>query len=145
MADVLLTGMLNLTGSLDLVPDAGGQVKAGGRAVLVQVARGAAGKAHGQAPAPVPIPPPPAVPDDPGVDVWVFRSFNATVTAKGVPIVTQAMCAQGLPTKATWPGMVQPSTGNPGVRVNGVAMNVVGDLATILPTGAPVPLTAHGQ
>src|SRR3954470_9032077 len=124
MADVLLSGMLDLTGTLDLVPHRGGQVKAGGAAVLVQVGRGAAGKAQGQAPAPVPIPPPPAAPADPGLDVWVFRAFNATVKANGLPIVTQGMCAQGQPGTATWPGMVQASLGNQTVKANGIAMNV---------------------
>ena len=144
MADLLLSGILNFTGTLDLVGD-GGLVKVNNVEVLVEVGRGAAGQAHGQAPAPVPIPPPPAAPSDPGLDVWIFKSFNATVTAGGKHIVAQGMCAQGNPGMATWPGMVQPSILNPTITINNIPMNVKGDLGTILPTGAPVPFTAHGQ
>jgi hypothetical protein len=141
MGDVLLSGMLDLKGPLDLVPTAGGKVKATGSAVLVELQRGI-GPSHGTAP-PVPLPPP--APVDTGADVWVFRSFNSTVTAANKAIVTQGMCAHGNPGTATWPGMVQASVGNPGVTVNGVPMNVVGDLGTILPTGAPASLTSDGQ
>jgi hypothetical protein len=145
MGDLLLSGILDISGTVELIGDAGGHVKANGVEVLVEAGRGAAGAAHGQAPAPVPIPPPPSPPSDPGPDVWIFKSFNATVKAGGKAVVTQGMCAQGNPGTATWPGMVQPSTANPGVTVNHIAINVVGDLGTILPTGAPVPFTAHGQ
>jgi hypothetical protein len=144
MADLLLSGILNFTGQLDLVAD-GGQVKATNLAVLVEVQRGQAGQAHGQAPAPVPIPPPPATPSDPGLDVWIFRSFNATVTANGAPVVTQGLCAQGNPGMASWPGMALASTGNALITINNLPMNVTGDQGVILPTGAPVPFTAHGQ
>jgi hypothetical protein len=145
MADLLLSGVLDFRGVVDLVGDAGGHVKANGVEVLVQTVRGAREKSHGVAPAPVPIPPPPTGPSELGLDVWIFTSFNATVTAGGTAIVTQGMCAQGNPGLASWPGMVQPSTGNPGVTVNSVAMNVVGDLGTILPTGAPATFTQHRQ
>jgi|1186.fasta_scaffold14182_3 hypothetical protein len=145
MADLLLSGVLNFTGTVNLVADAGGHVKAGGVEVLVQVTRGDALTPHGQAPVPVPIPPPPSGPLDPGLDVWIFTSFNATVKAGGKAIVTQGMCAQGDPGKASWPGMVQPSVGNPTITVNSIAMNVVGDLGTILPTGAPASFSKHGQ
>ena len=91
------------------------------------------------------IPPPPAAPSDAGLGVWIFKSFNSTVTAGGTAIVTQGMCAQGNPGMASWPGMVQPSMVNPGITINRIAMNVVGDLGTILPTGAPAPFTASGQ
>ena len=146
MADLLLSGVLNFTGTLNLVGSSGGLVKVNNVEVLVEVGRGAAGKAHGQAPAPVPIPPPPAPPSVlPGVDVWIFKSFNSTVTAGGKNIVTQGMCAQGNPGSAPWPGMVQPSILNPLVTVNNIPMNVKGDMGITLPTGAPVPFTAHGQ
>ena len=144
MADLLLAGMLNFTGTLDLRAD-GGTVKANNLDVLVDVPRGQAGGEHGKAAAPVPIPPPPSSPSDPGLDVWIFKSFNATVTAGGKPIVTQGMCAQGNPGQASWPGMVQQSLNNPGVAVNSVPMNVKGDMGTILPTGAPVSFTEHRQ
>jgi hypothetical protein len=140
MADLLLSGILNLQGTLAL----DGLVKANNVEVLVTGQRGV-GASHGKAPAPVPIPPPPAAPMDPGVDVWIFQSFNSTVTAGGKNIVAQGMCAQGDLETASWPGMVQPSIGNPGVTINNIPINVKGDMGLILPTGAPVPFTEHGQ
>jgi hypothetical protein len=141
MADLLLAGMLNLKGTLKL---SGDLVKANSLEVLVTGQRGA-GPTHGNAPAPVPIPPPPAAPSDPGVGVWIFQSFNSTVTAGGKKIVAQGMCAQGNPGTATWPGMVQPSIGNPGITINNIPINVKNDMGIILPTGAPVTFTEHGQ
>jgi hypothetical protein len=141
MADLLLAGMLNLKGTLKL---SGDLVKANSLEVLVTGQRGA-GPTHGNAPAPVPIPPPPAAPSDPGVGVWIFQSFNSTVTAGGKKIVAQGMCAQGNPGTATWPGIVQPSIGNPGVTINNIPINVKNDMGIILPTGAPVTFTEHGQ
>jgi hypothetical protein len=143
MADLLLAGTLNFMGTVDLV----GTVKVNNVEVLVEAQRGAAGQAHGQAPAPVPIPPPPAVPQNQGVDVWIFKSFNATVTAGGKKIITQGMCAQGgvPPTQAPWPGMVQASLANATVTVNNIPMNVVGDMGVILPTGAPATFSTSGQ
>jgi hypothetical protein len=141
MADLLLSGMLNLKGSLKL---SGDLVKASGLEVLVTGQRGA-GPTHGNAPAPVPIPPPPAAPSDPGVGVWIFQSFNSTVTVGGKNIVAQGMCAQGNPGTATWPGMVQPSTGNQTVKINNIPINVKNDMGIILPTGAPVTFNEHGQ
>jgi hypothetical protein len=140
MADLLLAGTLNFMGTLDLV----GKVKVNNVEALVEAQRGV-GTAHGTAPAPVPIPPPPTPPSDPGVDVWIFKSFNATVTASGKKIVTQGMCAQGNPGTATWPGMVQASIANATVTINNIPMNVVGDLGVILPTGAPVTFSTSGQ
>jgi hypothetical protein len=142
MADLLLSGMLNLKGTLKL---AGDLVKASNEPVLVESGRGDPGKSHGQAPAPVPIPPPPSGPQDPGLDVWIFKSFNATVTAGGKKVVAQGMCAQGNPNSATWPGMVQPSIKNPGVKINNIPINVNTDMGIILPTGAPVTFNQHGQ
>jgi hypothetical protein len=141
MADLLLAGMLNLKGTLKL---AGDLVKANNLEVLVTGQRGA-GSTHGNAPAPVPIPPPPSGPSDPGVGVWIFQSFNSTVTAGGKKIVAQGMCSQGNQGTATWPGMVQPSIGNPGVTINNIPINVKNDMGIILPTGAPVTFTEHGQ
>jgi hypothetical protein len=140
MADLVLVGPLNFMGTIDLV----GKVKANDAEVLVEAQRGV-GTAHGTAPAPVPIPPPPAPPSDPGVDVWIFKSFNATVTASGKKIVTQGMCAQGNPGTATWPGMVQASIANTNVTINNIPMNVVNDLGVILPTGAPATFSTSGQ
>jgi len=143
MADLLLSGMLNLKGNLELT----GLVKvsnAQALEVLVVGQRGA-GPTHGNAPAPVPIPPPPAAPSDPGLGVWIFQSFNSTVTAGGKKVVAQGMCAQGDPGLASWPGMVQPSIGNPGVTIDNIQINVKNDVGIILPTGAPVTFDQHRQ
>lgn len=144
MGNLNLKGMLNLQGNLNLVGASGGFVTVNNLQALVEAQRGV-GTPHGNAPAPVPIPPPPAAPSDPGLGVWIFKSFNATVKADGKNIVTQGMCAQGNPGTATWPGMVQPSTNNPGVTINHIPINVVGDMGTILPTGAPVPFPTSRQ
>ncbi len=144
MTDLMLSGQLNLQGSLNLVGN-GGFVLANNSPVLVTVTRGAMNQAHGQAAAPVPIPPPPASPSDPGLDVWIFQSFNQTVTADNTPIVAQGLCAQGNPGSASWPGMVQRSLMNQGVTINNIPMNVVEDLGIILPTGAPVRFMNHRQ
>jgi hypothetical protein len=140
MADLVLKGMLNLTGNLKLV----GKVKVGAVEALVEVSKGDPASAQGKG-APVILPPPPAPPTDPGIDAWVFKSFNATVTANDIAIVTQGMMAQGNPGMATWPGMVQRSISNPGVTINNLPINVVGDLGITLPNGAPVTFTASGQ
>ncbi len=141
MADLLLSGMLKLKGTLKLASDL---VKANNFEVLVVGERGS-GPTHGNAPAPVPIPPPPAAPSDPGVGVWIFQSFNSTVTAGGKYVVAQGMCAQGNPGTATWPGMVQPSIGNSSVTIKNIPINVKNDMGIILPTGAPVTFNQHGQ
>jgi hypothetical protein len=141
MADLVLSGMLNLKGTLNL---AGGLVKANDVEVLVAGQRGV-GTPHGQNPIPVPIPPPPAAPSEPEPGVWIFKSFNSTVTASGKYIVAQGMCAQGRPGTASWPGMVQASMLNQGVTINKIPINVKGDMGIILPTGAPVTFDQHGQ
>ena len=121
----------------------GGKVKAGEFEVLVEVSKGV-GSSQGQG-APVIMPPPPASPIDTGVDCWVFKSFNATVTAGGKNIITQGMCALGNSGTATWPGMVQASIGNPTVTINNVQINVQKDMATIFPNGAPAIFSQSGQ
>ena len=143
MGDLILSGMLNLAGTLKLKGAEGGKVKVGTSEVLVETTRGA-GPSHGQG-VPVILPPPPAAPSDPGVDAWIFKSFNATVTANDKAIITQGLYAQGNPGTATWPGMVQLSIGNLTVTINFTAINVVGDLGTTLPTGTPVNFTISGQ
>lgn len=142
MADLLLSGQLNLSGTLKL---SGDKILVNNVEALVEVKKDDASKAQGNAPAPVPIPPPPAPPSDPGVQVWIIKSFNSTVTANGVNIVAMGMCVQGSPSMAKWPGMVMPSSVNSGVSINFIKINVVGDKGTILPTGAPVPFTSSGQ
>jgi len=141
MGDLALSGVLHLQGTLALSGDGGGKVLVGGAEVLVEGQRGT-GTAHGTG---VPVPLPPPAPTDTGTDVWIFRSFNATVTAGGKAVVTQGLCAQGNPGTAAWPGMVQASVANPTVTVNGVPANVVGDLGTTLPTGGPITFGTSGQ
>jgi len=146
MADLLLSGSLNLTGTLKLVGSEGGKVKAGDREVLVEITpKGNPRFKHGQAPGPVLIPPPPATPADDGIDIWIYKSFNATVTANDKKIIALGICAQGKPGVATWPGMVQPSIGNTNVKINQVAINVTNDSGLILPSGAAVTFTNSGQ
>ncbi len=144
MSGLNLKGMLNLKGILKLSAGSGGKIEVNSVEALVEATRGVP-PSQGLSPAPVLIPPPPAPPTDAGLDVWVFKSFNPTVTANGKNIVTQGMCAQGLPGTATWPGMVMPSLLNPTVTINNIPINVVGDMATILPTGVPVTFTSSGQ
>lgn len=131
MTDLVLSGMLNLTGTLDLKPS--GKLKIGALEALVEAAEGTG--------APVPLPPPGPV--DTGTKVKVQKSFNATVTANGKALVTQGVTMQG--NTPTWPGMVQASIGNPTVTANFIPINVANDLAVTLPTGAPAPLTTSGQ
>ncbi len=142
MGDLKLKGMLNLKGMLKLNPS-GGKVLVGGVEALVVLPL--TGK-HGSAAAPVIQPPPPASPLNPGVDVVVFVSLNQTVTAgsANAAIVTQGMVMQGNPPRI-WPGMVQPSTGNPTVKINGLAANVKGDMAVIFPSGGTASLSESGQ
>jgi hypothetical protein len=137
MADLTLKGVLNLTGNLKLNPD-GDKVLIGlfGLEALVE-------GAEGQAAPPVLIPPPPSPPQDPGIKVKVISSFNKTVTAHGKNIVAQGIVMQGdIP---SWPGMMLPSAGNPGVTINGTLINVVNDQATILPSGGVGMFTQSGQ
>ncbi len=143
MGDLVLSGILNLKGTLSLAGSQGGKVKVDALEVLVEVPKGI-GPSHGQG-APVIQPPPPAVPLDPGIDVWVFQSLNTTVTAGGKNIVTQGICAQGSPLLATWPGTVDASTMNPTVTVNSVLVNVTGDMGTITVNGGTVVFSSSGQ
>lgn len=144
MADLKLNGLLNLKGQLDLKGRDGGKVKVGELEVLVEVTKGDALTSQGEG-VPVILPPPPAAPTDPGINGWIFKSFNATVTANGAAIVTQGMHAQGNPGMATWPGMVQRSLGNATVTINMIPINVQGDIGTTLPNGAPVTFSTSGQ
>ena len=144
MADLKLNGLLNLKGQLDLKGRDGGKVKVGEMEVLVEVTKGDASASQGQG-VPVILPPPPAAPTDPGPDAWIFKSFNATVTANGVAIVTQGLHAEGNPNVATWPGMVQRSLLNPTVTIHSIPINVQGDMGTTLPNGGPVIFSQSGQ
>lgn len=142
MGDLNLKGMLNLKGVLKLNPS-GGKVLVDGKEALVVLPQSPPNK-HGSGTAPVIQPPPPAAPLDSGLDVVVFVSFNQTVTAGGVAIVTQGMALQGS-TARPWPGMVQPSTNNPTVKINNIAINVVNDMAVIFPSGGTATLSTSGQ
>lgn len=142
MGDLALSGLLNLSGTLKLSGD-GGKVKVGQAEVLVQGQKGS-GPAQGVG-VPVILPPPPAAPSDPGTDVWIVQSFNATVTVNDAAVVTLGITAQGDPGKATWPGMVLPSSVNPSVKINGLLINVEGDSGITLPNGGPVSFTTSGQ
>lgn len=145
MADLVLNGPLELMGSLTLAGSDGGKVIAGSAEVLVE-SSAPGGPHHGTGP-PVILPPPPAAPTDPGPNVWVVSSFYKLVTVKTAtgsrPVVALGMVMQG--NVPTWPGMVLPSQSNvqpAAVAVNRVPVNVLGDQAVILPTGAPVALGA---
>jgi len=144
VADLKLNGLLNLKGQMDLKGRDGGKVKVGEMEVLVEVTKGDASASQGQG-VPVILPPPPAAPTDPGPDAWIFKSFNSTVTANGVAIVTQGLHAEGNPNVATWPGMVQRSLLNPTVTINSIPINVQGDMGTTLPNGGPVTFSQSGQ
>jgi hypothetical protein len=132
MGTLALSGTLDFAGMLNL----GDKVTVGGAEALV-----VSSSQQGTAPGPVLIPPPPAGPANPNVDVHVIVSFNQTVKAGPNAIVTQGMVMQG----QQWPGMVLPSSANPTVTVNHIAMNVVNDQAIILPSGMSVQLTTSGQ
>ena len=67
MADLVLSGLLNLKGTLKLAGSSGGKVKVDTFEVLVEVTKGQAGAAQGVG-APVILPPPPASPVDTGTD-----------------------------------------------------------------------------
>lgn len=91
---------------------------------------------------PVMLPPPPTGPADSGQTVWIVNSFNKTVTAKGKPIVALGMVMQG--SAPTWPGMML--QGSSKVTISGVAINVLGDTATIFPSGGSAKMnSSSGQ
>jgi hypothetical protein len=140
VGDLNLKGVLGLKGVLKLNPS-GGRVLVGGKEALVVLP---IGQKHGDAAAPVIQPPPPAAPLDEGLDVVVFVSLNQTVQAGDKAIVTQGMVMQGTKLRA-WPGMVQPSTNNPTVKINGIAINVQNDMAIIFPSGGTATLGTSGQ
>ena len=122
MANLDLSGPLNLMGNLTLKGASGGKVTIGGVEILVEVPPGNM-PAQGSAP-PVMMPPPPAGPSDPGLFVNVINSFNKTVMVGSKPAVALGMVMQG--NVPTWPGMVLPSQGNTApVTANGIPINVV--------------------
>lgn len=142
MADLELSGLLDLSGDLSLAAD-GGKVKVSGHEVLVELTPSSR-PAHSSGGVPVMMPPPPASPIDVGVFVNVINSFNKTVKISGKAIVAQGMVMQG--NSPTWPGMVLPSIGNTGpVTANHLPINVANDKAVIFPSGAAATLDTSGQ
>lgn len=140
MAGLDLSGNLMLMGNLNFEP--GGKLTVDNKEVLIE---GPAG-AEGQGP-PVLLPPPSPVtqPIDPGPKGVVMSSFNKTVKIDNAKIIVAGgVVAQG--NNMTWPGMMQPSSGNTGpVTINGIPINVMGDKATIFPNGGMVTFAKSGQ
>ena len=142
MADLVLKGLLNLKGMLTL-KGTGGKVKVGTAEALVEVLPTAPPQCT-SAP-PVLLPPPPASPTQPQPTAWVVNSFNKTVKAGSQNIVAGGMVMQGLTGAPIWPGMMQPSMGNPTVTINNVAINVQNDMAAIFPSGGMATFSQSGQ
>ena len=146
MTDLLLTGMLNLTGSLKLAAN-NGKVMAAGKEILVVV--GLTGSSQGNG-IPVILPPPPAPkPLDDGAEVRIIKSFNDSVmvnTSNGYKhAVALGLTMQGDVLKC-WPGMILPSTNNTTmVTINRIAINVKDDTAVTLPNGGTVTFNVSGQ
>lgn len=145
MGEINLKGMLNLAGTLTLKD----KVKINGIEALV-VLNPLTDAPQTSAAVPIIQPPPPATPTDAGTSIWVTQTPNMGIKAGQKLLVAGGMAQQGgMPAGAkgppSWPGTMPPSTLNPGVTINQVAINVVGDLAAITPPGAPAPLTSSGQ
>ena len=140
MADLILSGRLNLSGSLNLEAR-GGVVTVDGVAVLVEGLVPPTDGARGTAAVPVMLPPPPVGPVNPWMSVVVISSLNKTVKAGGKNIVALGIVMQGDPPQ--WPGMMLPSKGT--VTINTIPINVQGDQATIFPSGGVGTFTQSGQ
>lgn len=141
MADITLKGSLNLMGNLAF---GGGKllIGDGGLEALVEVLP--SDPAQCSSAPPVMLPPPPAGPAFPQPTVWIVSSFNKTVTTQNKAIVALGMVMQGQ-NAAPWPGMMLPSSGNAGVTINAIPINVVGDQAVIFPSGGSAAFTSSGQ
>jgi len=143
MADLVLKGMLNLTGMLTLKAS-GGKVMVETAPVLVEIVA-PSDLPHGVAP-PVLLPPPKPLDDD--TRVWVINSFNKMVKAGNKNIVALGMVMEGGRNgNPIWPGMVLPSQNNKGpVTINGIAINVLNDKAIIFANGGTAMLSqSSGQ
>ncbi len=145
MADLVLKGTLNLMGKLELEPTAGGKLKIGdaGLEALVEVMP--SDPPQCSAAPPVIVPTPPASPLQPQPTVWIVGSFNQTVKTGGRNVVALGMVMQGQSGAPMWPGMMLPSSANPTVKINQLAINVVGDQAMIFPSGGAALFDASGQ
>ncbi len=144
MADIKLTGPLNLSGNLTLTPTNGGKVLVNEVEALV-AATPPMDLMQGIAP-PVILPPPPAAPSDPAPNIWIVNSFNQTVKTGDRALVAGGLIMQG--TVPTWPGMMLPSLVNTGPRavsINRLPINVVGDQGIVFPSGGAATFNASGQ
>lgn len=143
MADLKLSGSLNLGGTLKLSATRGGKVLVMEKAVLLEGAQGQG--------IPVIQPPPPGTPLNTGTNVKVVHSFNSSVMVKAksgdyLPAVALGACFQGDDKKPVlWPGMVLPSTQNQSVTINRIPVNIEGDSAITLPNGGSATLDTSGQ
>jgi hypothetical protein len=145
MADLILKGVLNFKGMLTLKGSSGGKVKVGPSQLEALVEALPTDPPQCSSAPPVILPPPPAAPTQPQPTVWIVSSFNQTVKAGMKNVVAQGMAMQGLSGAPMWPGMVLTSTGNPTVKINGVAVNVVNDVASIFPSGGMATFNVSGQ
>jgi hypothetical protein len=148
MADLILKGLLDLSGTLRLKAQ-GGKLLIGdaGLEALVE-ADAVVGPPHGKGPPGVLLPPPPAAPLDAGQYVWIVKSINQTVQAwsaangKYRNLVTQGLAMQGA--VPTWPEPIPRSLQNPTVTVNGVPINTLQDFV-IMPSGGFIIFDSSGQ
>jgi hypothetical protein len=138
MGDLNLKGRLNLMGTLTL-KGSGGMVKVDDKEVLVQIMT--TDPPQCTAAPPVIMPPPPAGPSDPAPLVRIINSFNQRVKAGSKNIVNGGMVIQGA--TPSWPGMMMPGAAQ--VTINFLPVNVVGDKATIFPSGGTAVFTVSGQ
>ena len=142
MADLTLTGPLNLMGNLTFKPGGGGKLMIGSAEALVENP-GATPPPQCSGAPPVMLPPPPVGPLFPQPTVWIVSSFNQTVKAQSKNIVALGMAMQGPPGAPVWPGMMLP--GSATVTINHLPVNVVNDKAVIFPSGGAATFDASGQ
>ena len=143
MADLTLTGTLDLAGSLTLTPPPGGKLKIGDAGLEALVEALPTDPPQCSKASPVMLPPPPAGPLQPQPTAWIVSSFNKTVTVRGKCIVALGMAMQGLAPTPLWPGMLLP--GSATVTINHVPINVANDQAVIFPSGGSAAFATSGQ
>ena len=143
MADLTLTGTLNLMGNLTLTPPPGGKLKIGDAKLEALVEALPTDPPQCSKASPVILPPPPAGPLQPQPTAWIVSSFNKTVTVRGKCIVALGMAMQGLAPTPLWPGMLLP--GSATVTINHVPINVANDQAVIFPSGGSAAFNTSGQ
>lgn len=143
MADLTLTGTLDLAGSLTLTPPPGGKLKIGDAGLEALVEALPTDPPQCSKASPVMLPPPPAGPLQPQPTAWIVSSFNKTVKARGKCIVALGMAMQGQSGAPLWPGMLLP--GSATVTINHVPINVEKDQAVIFPSGGSAAFDKSGQ